>query len=74
VNTGKSVISSAYPDIWQLIMGGLFIGVVLIFPKGIVGSLIALLKRVGRPASSPEPVTTAAALPAELEVDGVVSQ
>ncbi len=38
VNTGKSTISTSYPDIWQLIMGGLFVGVVLLFPKGIVGS------------------------------------
>ncbi len=45
VNTGKSVISSARPDIWQFIMGGLFVGVVLLFPKGIVGAIRDLLKR-----------------------------
>lgn len=37
VNLGKSSISSAYPDIWQLIMGALFVGVVLLFPAGITG-------------------------------------
>lgn len=57
VNIGKSNISTAYPDIWQLIMGGLFIGVVLLFPKGVIGSLQDLFKRFfgAKPASS-EPV------------------
>lgn len=45
VNTGKSSISTSYPDIWQLIMGGLFIGVVLLFPKGIVGTIQDLTLR-----------------------------
>jgi urea transport system permease protein len=45
VNTGKSVISSARPDIWQFIMGGLFVGVVLLFPKGIVGAFRDLFQR-----------------------------
>ncbi|HVU10330.1 MAG TPA: urea ABC transporter permease subunit UrtC [Phototrophicaceae bacterium] len=39
VNLGKSTISTLNADIWQLIMGVLFIGVVLLFPKGIIGSL-----------------------------------
>lgn len=37
VNTGKSVISTARPDIWQLIMGVLFVGVVMLFPTGLIG-------------------------------------
>lgn len=37
VNAGKSAISTAYPDIWQLFMGLLFIGVVLLFPDGLLG-------------------------------------
>jgi urea transport system permease protein len=39
VNAGKSSISTAYPDIWQLIMGALFVGAVLLFPSGIVGTI-----------------------------------
>jgi urea transport system permease protein len=39
VNAGKSSISTAYPDIWQLIMGALFVGAVLLFPSGIVGAI-----------------------------------
>ena len=38
VNIGKSEISSDYPDIWQLIMGALFVGVVLLFPEGLIGA------------------------------------
>jgi urea transport system permease protein len=52
VNTGKSTLSSSYPDLWQLIMGGLFVGVVLLFPKGIVGSLGDLVQRF-RPMRRP---------------------
>ena len=37
VNSGKSWISSKAPDAWQLIMGALFVGVVLLFPNGFVG-------------------------------------
>jgi len=44
VNFGKSTISSEYPDIWQFIMGALFIGVVMYFPKGLVGTIQGWLK------------------------------
>jgi urea transport system permease protein len=43
VNAGKSTISSVNPDLWQIIMGGLFVIVVLIMPKGIVGILGSLI-------------------------------
>ncbi len=43
VNFGKSTISSANPDLWQLIMGALFVGVVVLFPKGVVGTLQSIL-------------------------------
>lgn len=45
VNTGKSVISSARPDIWQLIMGALFVGVVILFPKGLIGAFTDAMQR-----------------------------
>jgi urea transport system permease protein len=38
VNFGKSTISSINPDIWQLIMGALFLVVVMLFRKGVVGT------------------------------------
>lgn len=46
VNTFKSSISTSHPDIWQLIMGGLFVGVVLVFPKGLVGAVRDLYGRL----------------------------
>lgn len=48
VNFGKSTISSEYPDIWQFIVGALFIGVVMYFPKGVVGTIQDLIKRVNQ--------------------------
>jgi urea transport system permease protein len=46
VNWGKSVISTDYPTFWQLIMGTLFVGVVLLFPAGLVGSTNNFLQRI----------------------------
>jgi urea transport system permease protein len=37
VNEAKNLISTKSPDTWTLIMGALFVGVVLLFPNGIVG-------------------------------------
>ena len=66
VNYGKSFFSENFPEIWLFFLGALFIGSVLLFPKGIVGSAIdfgAWLKaRLGRGQSTPVPdVTTPAA-------------
>ena len=37
VNSAKSGLSEQYPAIWQIFMGALFIGCVLLFPNGLVG-------------------------------------
>jgi urea transport system permease protein len=37
VNAAKSGLSEQYPAIWQIFMGALFIGCVLLFPNGLVG-------------------------------------
>jgi len=37
INALKSWATRAYPDLWLLILGGLFVLVVLLMPKGIVG-------------------------------------
>ncbi len=37
VNWGQSAFSEQFPDIWQYFLGALFIGSVLIFPRGVVG-------------------------------------
>jgi urea transport system permease protein len=55
VNWLKSVATRAYPDMWLLILGSLFILVTLFLPKGIVGipgQLRQLWQRRSRPAKS----------------------
>ncbi|HEX3721005.1 MAG TPA: urea ABC transporter permease subunit UrtC [Verrucomicrobiae bacterium] len=37
VNAGKSLLSDAFPQAWLFCMGGLFIGVVMLFPNGLAG-------------------------------------
>ena len=37
INWGKTVFSESFPELWLFAMGGLFIAVVLLFPRGIAG-------------------------------------
>ena len=37
VSWGKTMFSEAYPELWLLLMGALFISVVMFFPKGLAG-------------------------------------
>jgi urea transport system permease protein len=39
VNYAKTWLTGAAPDIWLFFLGGLFIAVTVLLPKGIVGSL-----------------------------------
>lgn len=51
VSYGRSFLSESYPNTWQIFLGALFVLTVLVFPKGIVGTLNeagARLARVGR--------------------------
>jgi urea transport system permease protein len=56
VNWGKSAFSETYPDFWQYFLGALFVGTVLLFPAGIVGSVKAgvgkLKSRMGNGSSA----------------------
>jgi urea transport system permease protein len=62
VSYGRSLLSESYPAIWQLFLGALFIGSVILFPKGVVGSLSDLMAHVrrwlgaGRAEATPAPV------------------
>jgi len=47
VNWLQSILTTHYPDLWILVLGGLFVGVVLFFPEGLVGTAQKLLARVG---------------------------
>jgi hypothetical protein len=50
VNWLQSLLTTHYPDLWLLVLGGLFVAVVLFFPDGIVGTAQKLLAQI-RPLS-----------------------
>ena len=59
INALKSWATRAYPDLWLIILGGLFILVVLFMPKGIVGlpaQIRALFARRKAPESEALPI------------------
>ncbi|TMV04477.1 urea ABC transporter permease subunit UrtC [Brucella haematophila] len=43
VNFGKSVFTTAFPEMWLFVLGALFVVVTLLLPKGIVGTFRALM-------------------------------
>ncbi|MBI3973233.1 MAG: urea ABC transporter permease subunit UrtC [Chloroflexi bacterium] len=45
VNAAKSGLSESFPDTWQFLLGGLFVGAVLLFPAGIAGFVSQGLSR-----------------------------
>ncbi|MCX6017756.1 MAG: urea ABC transporter permease subunit UrtC [Chloroflexi bacterium] len=53
VSYAKSTLSEMFPVIWQLLLGGLFVGVVVLFPKGAAGLAATLIEKIrkGRGAS-----------------------
>jgi urea transport system permease protein len=63
VNWVQSWLTTSYPDLWLLFLGGLFMGVVLFFPDGVVGLFARLGRRLGTrrrrtaagPATAAEP-------------------
>jgi len=55
VNWLRSVLTGTYPGLWPIILGGLFVTVILFFPRGLVGlgsqlSPLAMRKREFAPA------------------------
>ena len=63
VNAGKSYFTAAFPDMWILVLGALFVGVTLFLPKGIVGTLAEAWAR--RPRREIEKPPIAALEPAQ---------
>jgi urea transport system permease protein len=53
VNWLQSLLTTHYPDLWLLVLGGLFVAVVLFFPDGVVGTARKLAARL-RPPSAVE--------------------
>jgi urea transport system permease protein len=75
VNYGKSSISGAFPDFWQYFYGALFIGVVLFFPTGLVGSWRSLGSKLQSRfftgvAASPKLASASASESQKSAVDG----
>ena len=64
VNAGKSLFSENFPDLWILLMGALFIGIVMFFPNGLAGILSELTSKFKKNASAPQvtpiPMTSSA--------------
>lgn len=59
VNLAKDAISSAWPNAWPYLMGAVYVGVVLVMPRGLAGVADAVAARLRRPR--PVPSDTAAA-------------
>ena len=62
VNWAKTLFSEAFPELWLFAMGGLFIAVVIAFPRGVAGLVtdqliprLGALKIGGRAMPSPAP-------------------
>jgi urea transport system permease protein len=63
VNYAKSYFTGALPDLWLFVLGGMFIGVTIFLPKGVVGAVTALrdtMRRKG-PETPIQPATGASA-------------
>lgn len=66
VNTGKSLFSENFPQLWLFFMGGLFIAVVMLFPNGLAGIWDAIRmkwKKRGAETIAHAKALTASALP-----------
>ncbi|WP_343315790.1 urea ABC transporter permease subunit UrtC [Brucella sp. BE17] len=64
VNFGKSIFTTAFPEIWLFALGALFVAVTLFLPKGIVGtfrSLMASRRFLKKSAADERQLQTAAA-------------
>jgi urea transport system permease protein len=64
VNWLQSILTTSYPDLWLLVLGGMFVGVVLFFPDGVVGTVQKLIARL---SPRERTATSVTAVPAERE-------
>ena len=56
VNFGKTYFSESFPELWLLLIGSLFIGVVMVFPDGLAGiDGAGLVRRLRRRAAAAAP-------------------
>jgi urea transport system permease protein len=72
VNFGKTYFSESFPELWLLLIGSLFIGVVMVFPDGLAGiDGAALLRRVRKLVS--RSTAPAPEVAAHTDMEGTVS-
>jgi urea transport system permease protein len=65
VNAAKSGLSESFPDVWQYLLGALFVGAVVLFPQGIVGAVVKLWSsRIATPEEEPVRASRESATPA----------
>ncbi|HET8707653.1 MAG TPA: hypothetical protein VFM46_15225, partial [Pseudomonadales bacterium] len=60
INFAKTYLSESFPQLWLILMGSIFIGVVMFFPKGLAGlweDYGPLLMNKVKKKPSPAPVT-----------------
>ena len=66
VNWLQSLLTTHYPDLWILVLGGMFVAVVLFVPDGIVGTAQKLMARFGASKTAgPAPARSEEAKPVE---------
>lgn len=71
VNFGKTYFSESFPELWLILMGSLFIGVVMVFPDGLAGiDGAALWRRVRKLVS--RGTAPAAEVAAHTDLEGTV--
>ena len=66
INAARSVLTARYPEWWPIILGGLFVGVVMLFPDGLAGlprQLQRWVRRLRWRRLTPAPVTPSAISP-----------
>ena len=61
VNFAKTTLTGSFPEIWLFVLGGLFIVVTLLMPRGLLGLFSSVTRRVRRP----EPARTQVLQPME---------
>jgi len=63
LNWSKSLISEAYPDIWLIFLGALFIAVVVLLPRGLAGLFQDLGEKIGKRVSARGKTALGAVMP-----------
>jgi urea transport system permease protein len=74
VGLARSYLSEEFPEIWLYFLGGLFVGSVILFPHGIVGTVLQGLQWVKARLASARPAMGTATAPAQASsAQGVVT-